>query len=82
LVIFLLALVIGLLGAVGYLLRKLRAKPSTALAKTSADELAKQSPTTPLEGSVVPKSEKIDLTSLVPVDPPVRISDPASNSKT
>jgi xanthosine utilization system XapX-like protein len=81
LVTFLIALVIGLLGVIVYLLRKSRAKPPTIPAEVSADEPAKHPPTNPPEEPVVPKSEKMDLTSLAPAEPPVSLSANASQSK-
>ena len=82
LVIFLIVLIIGLLGAVGYLLRKSGVALPAAIENVPAGVLATPPPTTLTDVSVVPKSEKMDLTSLTPAEPPVSIPASATALKT
>ena len=71
LVTILIALIVGLLGVVGYLLRKSRLAPSTAggadRARTPVTPLPEASPETP----IVPTSEKMDLKTLTPTQSPI-----------
>jgi hypothetical protein len=69
LVVFLIALVVVLLGAVGYLWRKSRMGPPVAAAKSPAAAAA-----TPAADPVAPKSEKMDLPALVPTESPDSIA--------
>ena len=74
LVLFLIALIVLLIGAVAYLLRKSRVAPSAAVAAAPAGIMATPPPTTRPEVPVVPHPEKMDLTALVPAESPASVS--------
>ena len=78
LLIFLIAVIVLLMGAVGYLIRKSRVAPATAVTAAPADVIATPAPATPLEVPFAPESEKIDLTALVPAESPASVSGSAS----
>ena len=71
LVIILIALIIGLLGVVGYLLRKSRIAPPAAVAADTARMPATPPPETSAEAPIVTKSEKMDLKTLTPAVSPI-----------
>ena len=73
LVIFLSAMIVLLLGAVGYLWRKARmaARPAAAVAPVVAPTEPPAPPTAP---AVTPASEKMDLPALVPAESPDSIA--------
>lgn len=74
LVIFLIAVIGVLLGAVGYQLRKSRLAPPAAVAAAPAGVIATPAPATPPEVPVAPKPEKMDLTALVPAESPASVA--------
>ncbi len=72
-VIYLIALIVLLIGAVGYLLRKSRIAPPAA-ASAPASVIATPAPTTSPEVPVSQKPEKMDLTALVPAESPASVA--------
>ena len=78
LVISLITLIVVLLGAVGYLLRKIRIAQGAAIAAVRAGVIATPKPAPQHDVSVAAKPEKMDLTGLVPADPPISVVGSAS----
>jgi hypothetical protein len=74
LVIFLIALIVALLGVVGYLLKKSRAAPPAAVAGVPGGVIAKPTQATPPEVHVAPESEKMDLKAMVPAESPANVA--------
>jgi hypothetical protein len=79
LVIFLITVIILLLSAVGYLLRKSRIVQPTSIATTPPREES-LAPATPSELPVALKGEAMDLTALTPVEAPAGIAIPLASS--
>ena len=77
-VIFLLALIVALIGAVGYLLRKSRVDRPAAVTAAPADVIATPAPATLPEVPAAPEPEKMDLTALVPAESPSSIAGSAT----
>ncbi len=72
LVIFLIALIVVLLGAVGYLLRKSRIVPPVAVTSTAAGVIA--TPTPAPDVPVATKPERMNLTALAPAESPASVA--------
>ena len=71
LVILLIAVIVTLLGAVGYLLKKSRVAPPAAVAAVPGDLIATPTPAaTPPEVQAAPEQEKMDLKALIPAESP------------
>ena len=73
LVIFLIALIVALLGVVGYLLKKSRVASPAAVTGVPGG-FATPRPAIPPEVHAAPESEKMDLKALVPGESPVNVA--------
>ena len=81
LVIFLIALIILLMGAIGYLLRKSRVAPPAAFTGAPAGVIETPAQATRAEVPVAPNEVLMDLTSLVPAESPASVAGSAGVEK-